>query len=152
MKRAIAMILAAVLLIGAAWAEEEQEPAPLYVMAGRLFGRIRPGKNHAVIVEFDMGTRLKPTGRMSKDHKWVEIETMENELCWCSVDYLTEREDVFHVYTLNDSVKIRKVPGAGKVTGYARYEQVLEITQVVMGYGRCERGWVDLEYFIEDCE
>ena len=152
MKRVIAMILAAVLLIGAAWAEEEQEPALLYVMAGSLFGRIRPGKNHAVIEEFDMGMELHPTGRMSKDHKWVEIETMENELCWCSVDYLTEREDVFHVYTLNDSVKIRKAPGAGKVTGYARYEQVLEITQVVMGYGRCERGWVDLEYFIEDCE
>ena len=106
MKRAIAMILAAVLLMGTAWAEEETEPAPLYVMAGRLFGRIRPGKNHAVIAEFDMGTKLKPTGRMSKDHKWIEIETMENELCWCSVDYLTEREDVFHVYTLNDSVKI----------------------------------------------
>lgn len=147
MKRAMILILA-VLMITVAAAEE----TPLFVMTKTLNGRIRPGKRYQVIAEFELGTELKPTGRVSRDHGWVEIETAENDLVWCNVDYLTERKDVFHVFTLNDSVKIRKRPGAGRVTGYARKEQVLEITQVVMGYGKCERGWVDLDYFIEDCE
>lgn len=64
-----------------------------------------------------------------------------------------QRREVIHVYTLwDEGIKIRSKPGEGKVTGIARKNQVLEITQVVMGYGRCDKGWVDLEYFIEDCE
>lgn len=142
------------IVAGASCEEEEQEkPALLYVMSDGLRGRIRPGKKFASVCVFDMWTPLEPTGRMSEDHLWVEIETAENDLVWCHIDYVTERREVIHVYTLwDEGVKIRQRPGYGKVTGTARKGQVLEITQVVMGYGKCSKGWVDLEYFIEDCD
>ena len=131
----------------------EEQLDKLYIMSKSLNGRIRPGKKYHAVVTFEYGIPLTPTGRWSRDHQWVEIETAENDLVWCNVNYLTERREVIHVYTLNDQkIAIRKSPGYGKVTGYAKKEQVLEITQVVMGYGRCSKGWVDLSYFIEDCE
>ena len=157
MKRLLALLIALICLFSIGYAEEEeeiiQEEPRLYVMTKLLYGRIRPGKKYDAICEFEIGTPLEPTGRISKDHCWVEIKTAEDELVWCNVEYLTERMDVFHVFSLNDeAIKIRKHPGMGKVTGYARKEKVLEITQVVMGYGKCEKGWIDLSYFIEDCE
>lgn len=153
--RLLAFVLAIFCFISCCVAEETEEPEQpkLYVMTKLLYGRIRPGKKHAALCEFELGTPLQPTGRMSDDHCWVEIETAEGELAWCNVEYLSERLDIFHIYSLGDeAIKIRKHPGAGKVTGYVRKEKVLEITQVVMGYGRCKKGWVDLSYFIEDCE
>lgn len=132
--------------------DEKNQPV-LYVMVDNLFARMRPKKKAYPITSYDFGDVVNPTGRMSEDNMWVEITTGESDLAWCCVDFLTERLDVFHVFSLNDqSIKIRSKPGKGKVTGYAKKGQVLEITQVVMGYGRCSKGWVDLSYFIEDCE
>ena len=60
---------------------------------------------------------------------------------------------MIHVYTLwEEGIRIRSKPGKGRVTGRARKDQILEITQIVLGYGKCSRGWVDLSYFIEECE
>ena len=132
---------------------EEPQYAPLYVMTKVLNGRTRPGKKYPALVDFEMWTPLQPTGRMSRDHQWIEIRSTEGDVVWCSINYLSERTDVFYVYHLHkDRIKIRKYPGSGKVTGYAKKEQRLEITQVVMGYGKCNKGWIDLSYFIEDCE
>jgi len=134
-------------------AEEEPEYAPLYVMTKTLNGRMRPNKKSQAIVEFEMMTPLQPTGRMSRDRQWVEIRSAEGDVVWCSINYLSERTDVFYVYHLHkEKIKIRKSPGYGRITGYAKKEQRLEITQVIMGYGKCEKGWIDLSYFIEDCE
>lgn len=153
MRKVFAVMLSLLCLFSVGCAEEKEEPTPLYVMTKSLNGRIRPGKKYQTVCEFELGTPLTPTGRMSEDHMWVEVVSAENDYVWCCVDYLTERKDVFHVYSLGEQpIKIRKRPGAGKVTGYAKCEQVLEITQVVMGYGRCSKGWVDLSYFIEDYE
>ena len=153
MIRRLAALVLALGFLFSFCAAEEQEESGLYVITKSLYGRIRPGKKYQALCEFEYGAKLHPTGRMSADHMWIEIESAENYIVWCSVDYLTERNDVFYVYSLNDErIRIRKHPGAGKVTGYARKEEVLEITQVVMGYGRCVKGWVDLSYFIEDCE
>ena len=153
MKRFLAIIIILILIFPACFAEEEEDDTVLFVMTKSLYGRIRPGKQYPVITSFELMTPLHATGRLSSDNKWVEIETAENELVWCNIDYLTERTDVFHVYTLwDEGVKIRSKPGSGKVVGTARKNQQLEITQVVMGYGKCSKGWVDLEYFIEDCE
>ena len=155
--RLLAFMLALFCFMTCGIAEEEdisqEENHKLYVMTKLLYGRIRPGKRYSALCEFEIGTPLEPTGRISSDRCWVEIKTAEGELVWCNAEYLTERMDIFHVFSLNDeAIKIRKHLGAGKVTGYARREKIIEITQVVLGYGRCSKGWVDLSYFIEDCE
>lgn len=152
MKRIIAWIIILMLVIPGALAEEEEEEIPtLYSMSKNLQGRIRPGKKYEALTSFDMWTPLKPTGRMSEDRMWVEIRTWEDDLVWCNINYLTETQKVLHVYTLWESgVKIRSAPGGGRVTGTARREQMLEITQVVLGYGRCSKGWIELDYFIID--
>jgi len=162
LKLIIEIVLIAALICSIIWLtngakaeedEEEPEYAPLYVMTKSLNGRSRPGKKYPTIVEFEMWTPLQTTGRMSRDHQWIEIRSTEGDVVWCNVNYLSERTDLFYIYTLNrQPIKIRKNPGCGKVTGYAKKEQRLEITQVVMGYGKCSKGWVDLSYFIEDCD
>lgn len=156
MKKLIAVLSALCILLTASTAfgeEPEEDYGLLYVMCKDFQGRIRPGKKFEALVSFDMWTPLKPTGRMSDDCLWVEVKTAESELVWCNINYLTETRDLLRVYTLwDEGVKIRSKPGGGKVTGTARKEQVLDITQVVMGYGRCSKGWVDMEYFIIDSD
>lgn len=153
MKKLIAVLCILCFLIPAVYACGEEERIVLYSMSKNLQGRIRPGKKYEAVTSFDMWTPVYPTGRMSDDRMWVEVRTTESDLVWCSINYLTETRDVLHVYTLWESgVKIRSKPGAGKVTGTARREQVLEITQVVMGYGKCNKGWIEMDYFIIDCE
>ena len=150
MKRVLAL-LAIIILMGSCLADEEYPI--LYSMSKNLQGRIRPGKKYEALVSFDLWTRLHPTGRTSDDRMWVEVRSDEGDLVWCNANYLTETINVLHVYTLwDEGVKIRSKPGNGKVTGVARKEQVLEITNVVMGYGKCEKGWVEMDYFIIDCD
>lgn len=161
MKRAYIIILLLVLavmvccmvLMNEAYSEEEEEMPLVYAMSKNLLGRIRPGKKYEALTSFDIWTPLRPTGRMSEDRMWIEVKTWESELVWVSINYVTETRDVIRVYTLwDEGVKIRSKPGAGKTTGIAKKEQILEITQVVMGYGRCSKGWVEMDYFIQDCE
>jgi len=154
MKRIIVGIIILILLVPGCFAEEEDEEIrQLYVISDGLNGRIRPGKKHQKVASFDMWTILTPTGRVSQDQMWIEIKTAEGDLVWCNVNYLSERREVIHVYTLwEDGIKIRQNRGSGRVTGKAMQNEILEITQVVMGYGKCSRGWVDLSYFIEDCD
>jgi len=149
MKRALTVLLILSLFAGVGAAEEDLNA--VHVTAHQLNGRVRPSKKSMVELVFDHNDSLSPTGKWSADHKWVEIIGGENGTVWCSVEYLSERDDVFTVYSLNPGkIRIRSQPGAGKVTGSVKKEQRIEITQVVMGYGRCKRGWVDLSYFIEE--
>lgn len=151
MKKATVILCVLCVLMAAASALAEENT--LYVMCKDLQGRIRPGKRYEALVSFDMWTPLNPTGRISDDWQWVEVRTAEGDLVWCNINYLTETRNMLRVYTLwDEGVKIRSKPGGGKVTGIARKEQVLDITQVVMGYGRCSKGWVEMDYFIIDCE
>lgn len=153
MKKLIALFCVLCVLMSVSFAMCDEEYPVLYAMSKSLQGRIRPGKKYEALVSFDMWTQLYPTGRVSEDRMWIEVRSTEGDLVWCNVNYLTETMNVLHVYTLwEDGVKIRSRPGGGKVTGTAKREQVLEITQVVMGYGKCSKGWIDMEYFIIDCE
>ena len=47
------------------------------------------------------------------------------------------------------SIKIRKRPVNGTVIGYLKPGKTLTITQVVLGWGKCKYGWVDLGYLVE---
>jgi hypothetical protein len=50
----------------------------------------------------------------------------------------------------NGKIKIRKLPGEGRVTGYVKHGKSIEIDQVIFNYGHCRQGWVDLDYLIEE--
>lgn len=150
MKKILVWIIILMLAVPA-FADEEYPV--LYSMSKSLQGRIRPGKQYEALVSFDLWTQLYPTGRTSDDRMWIEVRSVEGDLVWCNANYLTETMNVLHVYTLwDEGVKIRSKPGNGKATGIARKEQILEITQVVMGYGKCSKGWVEMDYFIIDCD
>ena len=149
-KRLILALLALTLIVGGCWAEDA-ENTPLWVTANLLNGRAKPDKGSHVEARFDYGDRLTPTGRWSKNRKWVEVIGGESGTVWCDIRYLSEREDVFTVYSLNPgSIRARIRPGAGKITGKIKKGERIEITQVVLGYGLCKKGWVDLGYFIEE--
>ena len=158
MRKKMAMLLFLVFLAGMLTPcltsySEEADLRPVYSLAELLNGRRAPKKSAKDIAWFLYGSEIERTGRWSQDHCWVEVYGGEDGVCWVNVNYISERMECFEVCNENnDTVKIREHPGAGRVKGYARHGDKLLITQVIGCYGRCDRGWVDLDYFVEEVE
>ena len=132
---------------------EDAEYQPLYVVADVLNGRAHPTKKAPVEAVFDYGDQLIPTGKISKDRKWVEVAGGESGTVWVSIQYVSERFTEFTVINENNGkIKIRSKPVDGKIKGYVKRGKEIEIDRVVLGWGHCSKGWVDLEYFIEEDE
>ena len=144
------------LILSEARAEEAEEITyqPLYVKADLLYGREWPTKKSQVMAYLDFGDAVQPTGNISKDCEWVEVIGGENGTMWVCAAYVSERFTEFTVTNENNGpVKIRsKMGGKGKVKGYVRNGKSIEIDRVVLGWGHCSRGWVDLEYLIEEID
>jgi len=141
----IAVIIAVVMsiLYGAGLAED------LYVTADLLNGRARPSRRSSVEAVFDRGDKLTPTGEISRDREWVEVYGGECGTVWVHISYVTERTEVFTVRnTSGGRVKARNWPG-GKLKKYVRAGKTVEIDRVVLGWGHCSAGWVDLDWFEE---
>ena len=140
----LSLILLTALIVSTAISED------LIVTASILNGRERPGTNAAIEAFWDRGDLVEPTGEWSTDHQWVEIFGGETGTVWCSIKYLTERSEPFKVTNENrSSIKIRKRPVNGTVIGYLKPGKTITITQVVLGWGKCKSGWVDLGYLVE---
>lgn len=142
-------ILLADVLIRSAEAEDI-EYADLYVTADVLNGREWPTKKAQVGAIYDYGDTLKPTGRWKDE--WVEVEGGESGTVWVHYKYVSERILPFEVKNENNGkIKVRSKPGGkGTVRGYVKRGKTIEIDQVVLGWGHFSKGWVDLEYFIEE--
>lgn len=154
MKRFIAIILASLFIFCSAQAYEDTNTEGHFVTvtARLLNGRINPSKKAMITAFFDLGDTVELTGRWSDDHDWVEVIAGEAGNCWVARQYVTERTDPFTVYNRDYSkVKIRKKPGErSKVVGYLRKNRKIEITKVLLGWGKCKLGWIDLYYVEED--
>lgn len=148
----IVLMFAWAVSFGMVHAEEEEEPVyiPLYVTCNSLNCRQSPRKNSFVVTELEKGQMIEGTGRWSRNHQWVEIHHPEFGNLWCDYHYLTEREDSFSIETLWETpIKIRKNAVKGRVTGRLKRGQTVLITQVIYGWGKCSKGWIDLGYCIE---
>lgn len=153
MKRVFAAILAALFIFGTAYAYDmtNMQGHFVTVTARLLNGRMTPGKDALKTAFFDRGDTIELTGRWSDDHEWVEVIAGEAGNCWVARSYVTERTEPFTVYNRDyNKIKIRKRPSEkSKVTGYMRKGRKLEITQVLLGWGKCKLGWIDL-YYVEE--
>lgn len=70
---------------------------------------------------------------------------------WCDIRYLSERNGDITVCNMDyKKIKIRKRPIDGRVTGYLRKGKELIIDRVVLGWGHCDKGWIDLSYVYEE--
>ena len=112
---------------------------------------MNPSKTAIKVAFFDKGDILELTGRWSKDHDWVEVVGGESGNCWVARQYVNEITESYSVKnTQYKTVKIRKKPyEKSKVTGYLRKGRTVEITKVIMGWGKCKLGWIDLYYVDE---
>lgn len=152
MKRILILLILAIFVAGSAYSEEVSTIV-LTVTGSNLNCRMSANKHSYIVTELEKGQEIPSTGRWSKNHRWVEIDHPEFGRLWCSYEFLTERTDPFSVETLWDEpIKIRKQPVNGRVTGYLRKGKTIEITQVILGWGKCTKGWIDLEYCIETGE
>lgn len=143
----IAVIVA--LFAAMKWAIGEGETT-MFVTASQLNGRAFPTTKSRVEAFFDYGDLVEATGKWSDDHKWVEIKGGEGGTVWCMARYLTERTESFKaVNEGRKSVNIRKSPVEGKVVGKLKGGRMIKISQVVLGWGKCKSGWIDLEYLCE---
>ena len=154
MKRFLAAVIAVLLLFGVAYAHEDSnmEGHIAIVTAKLLNGRLNPSKGSMRTAFFDKGDEIELTGWWSDDLNWVEVYAGEAGACWVARQYVTERTEPFMVVN-NDyqKVKIRRKPGEkGRVTGYLRKGREIEITQVLLGWGKCRLGWIDLYYVQEE--
>ena len=155
MKRFLAVLCALLFFLGTAYAYDDTniEGHFVTVTTRLLNGRMTPNKNAMKTAFFDKGMVVEMTGRWSDDHDWVEVIAGEAGNCWVARQYVTERTDPFTVYNRDFSkVKIRKKPhNKSKVTGYLRKGHEIEITKVILGWGKCRLGWIDL-YYVEEEE
>lgn len=118
-----------------------------------LNGRAWPRKTASIEAHYADGEWVDATGKWSDDHKWIEVVGGESGTVWCSMAYLTERPHSFKVLNEHKTgVKIRKTPVNGTVVGYLKPGKTLTITQVVLGWGKCKSGWIDLQYLVEVVE
>lgn len=132
--------------------DSNMEGHTVIVTAKLLNGRMNPSKGAMKTAFFDRGDTIELTGYWSDDHEWVEVYAGEAGACWVAKQYVTERTGSFTVVN-NDynKVKIRKKPTEkSKTTGYLRQGKEIEITQVILGWGRCKLGWIDLYYVQEE--
>ena len=154
MKRIIAILLTILLFSATAYASDNSnmEGHRVIVTAKLLNGRLNPSKGAMKTAFFDKGDDIELTGWWSDDHDWVEVYAGEAGACWVARQYVTERTDSFIVINNEYSkVKIRKKPSDNsRVTGYLRKGREIEITQVLLGWGKCKLGWVDLYYVQEE--
>lgn len=132
--------------------DSNMEGHTVIVTAKLLNGRMNPSKGAMKTAFFDRGDTIELTGYWSDDHEWVEVYAGEAGACWVAKQYVTERTGSFTVVN-NDynKVKIRKKPTEkSKTTGYLKQGKEIEITQVILGWGRCKLGWIDLYYVQEE--
>ena len=122
------------------------------VTAKLLNGRLNPSKGAMKTAFFDRGDELELTGWWSEDHNWVEVYAGESGACWVARQYVTERTEPFMVINQEyDKVKIRKKPSdKARVVGHLKRGRELQITQVLLGWGKCKEGWIDLYYVQEE--
>ena len=147
---AAVLIMISVLMHNAGLAEE-QEYNPLYVVADVLNGRAHPTKKSPVEAIFDYGDKLIPTGKISRDKEWVEVAGGESGTVWVHVNYVSERFTEFTAVNLNNGrIKIRSKIDGGKLKGYVKHGKMIEVDRVVLGWGHTSKGWIDLDYFIEE--
>ena len=134
--------------------EEELRADPLYVTASVLNGREEPTKKAQISAFFDYGDVVYPTGKISRNGEWIEVQGGEAGTAWVHYKYVTARKQPFTVTNENNGkIKVRSKPGGkGRLRGYIGHGKTIEIDQVINGYGHCKRGWVDLDYFIEEIE
>jgi hypothetical protein len=150
MKRLLVGLIAlAMLWIGCGCAETEKT-IPMTVIADCLNGRSAPRKTAFVEARFSFEDPVEAI-RWSKDHNWIEVYGGETGTVWVWYEYVTERYGDYMVF-INDcsgKVKIRKKP-YGRVIGYLKNEDEVFIEQVVLGWGRCSKGWIDLSFLTEE--
>ena len=155
MKRILCLLLCLLMLIPSvctAADDSNMEGHTVIVTAKLLNGRMSPSKGAMKTAFFDRGDTIELTGYWSDDHEWVEVYAGEAGACWVAKQYVTERTGSFTVVN-NDynKIKIRKKPTEkSKTTGYLRQGKEIEITQVILGWGRCKLGWIDLYYVQEE--
>ena len=150
MKKLMVFLVILCMAFGFAAAEEEiYETTTVYVTANQLNGRVSPRKTSPVEVTFDKYFDTTCYG-WSENHNWVEVQGGETGTVWVSYKYVTERLDDFTVCNdYGQKIKIREKP-YGKVIGYLKPGKELIIEQVLLGWGRSSRGWIDLYYVTEE--
>ena len=150
MKRILVVVLAALFIFASfAMSEEIYDTVEMTVTARLLNGRDRPSKKGIIEAVFDRGDTVKAYD-WSENHHWIEVEGGESGSVWVWWSYLTERTDEFAVWNnWGAKVKIRKEP-YGRVIGYLEKDKETFIDQVVLGWGHCPKGWIDLKYLTEE--
>lgn len=145
--RALSIALSFAMLCSVSIAEK---PVNLTVQVRLLNGRSAPRKTASVEARFDYGDILEPTGEWSGDYKWIEVNGGETGTVWVYISYISERTHYTVTNEKHRKVKIRRSPVNGKIVGYVKKGQSIDIEQKIGNWGKTKKGWVDLDYFFEE--
>ena len=130
---------------------EENEPYTImYVTASQLNGRAEPSKKAMIEAQFDHLDEVRVIS-WSKNHHWIEVIGGETGTVWVWWEYLSEQQEDYTTWwnEYGSAVKIRKEP-YGKVIGYLKKGKEVVVTQTIFGWGKTDKGWIDLSYLTEE--
>lgn len=148
--KTLLLIVVILLMASIIEAARSEDATVLYVKTRLLNGRSAPRKTASVEALFDYGDSLDATGEWSSDHLWVEVRGGETGTVWVHIRYVSERSPYEVTNEKHKTIKIRKRPFNGKVVGYVKKGQKIVIEQKIFNWGRTKKGWVDLDYFVEE--
>lgn len=113
-------------------------------------GRLEPSKQATrACLPLEYGDDVKAIF-WSKNHKWIEVLGGDGGSMYVYYEYITERTDIYKVKNaMAGKVRARKRPVDGGVSGYIKRGQTIKIYQTIFGWGRTDKGWVDLSCFYE---
>ena len=147
------LLVCCMIFLTVSLAEETTEipnQSEVIVQVKLLLGRARPSRKAKIEARFDKGDVLIATGDWSPDHHWIEVYGGETGTVWVYADYVSERKA--HIFVVNENykkVKIRARPFDGKITGYLKKGKMIDVTNVVLGWGKTEKGWIEMFYVEE---
>lgn len=147
---AMTVVVLIAILLPSGGHSESFEHTEVVVTAKLLNGRATPSKKAKVEALFDRGDVLKAYD-WSESHHWIEVEGGETGTVWVWWEYLTEQTEDYSVW-INDygtDIKIRREP-FGRVTGYLKRGKEVVVTQIVLGWGKCDNGWIELKFLTEE--
>lgn len=158
----LAIITLALIIFGLVCGEAKADPraeaakdynpddySTMYILGDKVNGRETPERKGTIGCIYYTGDRVKAVNP-SDNFKWIRVLGGESGTVWVYMDYISETVNDYDVKNMMaGKVRIRKTPEKGGVVGYVKRGATVTIHQTLFGWGRTDKGWVDLSCFCE---
>ena len=110
-----------------------------------LNGRMKPSTKSSVTMRLFNGDELEAVALAGE---WVEVIGGESGTSFVKAQYLNEiKSPVYYRNISNGRVRVRKTPEGNQTVAWIPKNKCVKVSRQLMGWGRINDGWIDLQYF-----